>query len=115
MCTDLLISQRPVFLQPVLRPLSLQLSLIFLSGGSMPTILGLGLTDSSAKELHAEKWRVIFADERCVPLDHDDSNYKIVKAECLDKVGRQGPREKRAGAGLRGDASQDLTRFDKMH
>ena len=32
------------------------------------------------------KWFVYFADERCVPLDHDDSNYKACKAALLDDV-----------------------------
>ena len=54
----------------------------------MPKILGMGLTETSASDLQADKWHVVFADERCVPLDHDDSNYKAVKAECLDKVRR---------------------------
>jgi 6-phosphogluconolactonase len=32
------------------------------------------------------KWFVYFADERCVPLDHDDSNYKACKAALFDYV-----------------------------
>lgn len=32
------------------------------------------------------KWFVYFADERCVPLDSDDSNYKECKKELFDFV-----------------------------
>ncbi|KAF0695831.1 Aste57867_13351 [Aphanomyces stellatus] len=45
-----------------------------LSGGSLPKILEKGL--SSLKDgVDFSKWHVFFADERCVPLDHADSNY----------------------------------------
>ena len=29
---------------------------------------------------------VFFSDERCVPLDHEDSNYKACASALLDKV-----------------------------
>lgn len=32
------------------------------------------------------KWHVFFADERCVPLDSDDSNYKACKEALFDHV-----------------------------
>lgn len=32
------------------------------------------------------QWYVFFCDERCVPLDHADSNYRAVKAALLDRV-----------------------------
>lgn len=32
------------------------------------------------------KWHVFFADERCVPLEHDDSNYKACKEALFDHV-----------------------------
>ena len=32
------------------------------------------------------KWEIFFADERAVPLDHEDSNYALLKAELLDKI-----------------------------
>ncbi|CAK4697020.1 hypothetical protein Ae201684_011664 [Aphanomyces euteiches] len=47
---------------------------VALSGGSLPKILEKGL--SSLKDgVDFSKWHVFFADERCVPLDHADSNY----------------------------------------
>lgn len=39
------------------------------------------------------KWFVYFADERCVPLDHDDSNYKACKAALFDFVRLRGCRD----------------------
>ncbi|OQR95299.1 6-phosphogluconolactonase [Thraustotheca clavata] len=45
-----------------------------LSGGSLPKILEKGLS-SLKGDLDFSKWHVFFADERCVPLDHEDSNY----------------------------------------
>ncbi|KAJ0407667.1 hypothetical protein ATCC90586_001849 [Pythium insidiosum] len=56
-----------------------------LSGGSLPKILNKGL--ASIKDgLDFSKWHVFFADERCVPLDHDDSNYKACKEALFDHV-----------------------------
>lgn len=61
--------------------------IVAFSGGSLPAIVGLGLSDDAAiAALHPDKWTVVFADERCVPLDHEDSNYAAVKKHCLDKV-----------------------------
>eukprot|EP00049_Salpingoeca_infusionum_P007559 m.122967 g.122967 ORF g.122967 m.122967 type:complete len:318 (-) comp13742_c1_seq8:3620-4573(-) len=57
------------------------------SGGSLPTILSLGLDSGTKADVDTAKWKVFFADERCVPLDHEDSNYRVVRAECLDKIG----------------------------
>ncbi|OQR86293.1 6-phosphogluconolactonase [Achlya hypogyna] len=45
-----------------------------LSGGSLPKILEKGLA-SLKGDVDFSKWHVFFADERCVPLDHADSNY----------------------------------------
>ncbi len=33
------------------------------------------LTDGEKAELQVDKWIVLFADERSVPNDHEDSNY----------------------------------------
>jgi len=48
---------------------------IALSGGSIPNILSAGLASSSVKT-DFTKWRILFADERCVPLVDKDSSYK---------------------------------------
>ncbi|KAF2488325.1 6-phosphogluconolactonase [Lophium mytilinum] len=58
------------------------------SGGSLPKVLAkalLGKVDGD-NPLDFSKWEIFFADERAVPLDHDDSNYKAVKEELLDKI-----------------------------
>ncbi|KAI9912820.1 hypothetical protein PsorP6_006274 [Peronosclerospora sorghi] len=58
---------------------------IALSGGSLPKILNKGL-QALKDDVDFSKWFVFFADERCVPLDHDDSNYKACKAALLDFI-----------------------------
>ena len=56
---------------------------IALSGGSMPNLLS-ELPNQS--NVSWSDWRVFFADERCVPLDHDDSNYKACQQNLFDKI-----------------------------
>jgi 6-phosphogluconolactonase len=60
------------------------------SGGSLPKTLGAALltpsNDSRDDTPDFSKWEVFFADERAVPLDHEDSNYRLVKQEWLDKI-----------------------------
>ena len=48
---------------------------IGLSGGSIPNILLAGL-ESTSIPTDFSKWRIVFVDERCVPLDNADSSYK---------------------------------------
>jgi 6-phosphogluconolactonase len=56
---------------------------IALSGGSMPKVLGAALPSI---DTDWRKWHVFFADERCVELTHDDSNYKACREHFLSKV-----------------------------
>ena len=61
-----------------------------ISGGSLPNILAEGLfpADGSgpAASIAWDKWHVFFADERVVPLDHDDSNFKACDATLFSKA-----------------------------
>lgn len=60
---------------------------VALSGGSLPKTLAKELvTDDYKQRAEFSSWLVYFADERCVPLDHEDSNYGLSKTELFDKV-----------------------------
>jgi len=54
-----------------------------ISGGSLPKQLAKLIGNPKAKW---DKWHVYFADERVVPLEDDDSNYKLCQAELFAKV-----------------------------
>ena len=60
------------------------------SGGSLPKTMAKALlAQSSGSEddkTEFSKWEIFYADERCVPLTHEDSNHKLVKEEFLDKI-----------------------------
>ena len=60
------------------------------SGGSLPATLAKALLapgqGGSEDTVDFAKWEIFFADERVVPLDHVDSNYKLLKDELLDKI-----------------------------
>jgi 6-phosphogluconolactonase len=63
-----------------------------LRGGARSLVLAGGTTPKRAYELLAEldvEWgrvSVLFGDERCVPPDHPDSNYRMAKEALLDRV-----------------------------
>lgn len=58
---------------------------VAISGGSMPALLA-ALKQHTPKVDFAS-WHVFFADERCVPLDHEDSNFKAaMEGSFLDAV-----------------------------
>lgn len=62
---------------------------IAVSGGSLPKTLAQALlAPSSGPEdvIDFSKWEIFFADERAVPLDHEDSNYGLLKKELIDKI-----------------------------
>lgn len=60
------------------------------SGGSLPKTLAKALLAPSNGSPHDKpdfaKWQIFYADERCVPLDHDDSNHKLVTDDLVDKI-----------------------------
>jgi 6-phosphogluconolactonase len=65
---------------------------IAVSGGSLPKQLAAALlAEPSGPQdiIQFSKWEIFFADERAVPLNHEDSNYKLVKEELLDKIDEQ--------------------------
>jgi 6-phosphogluconolactonase len=63
---------------------------IAVSGGSLPATLAKALLapDNGTQDDKPQfsKWEIFFADERAVPLDHDDSNYGLLKKDLLDKI-----------------------------
>lgn len=63
---------------------------VAVSGGSLPKTLAKALlahgNGSPEDTPQFDKWEIYFADERAVPLDHEDSNYKLLKDELLDKI-----------------------------
>ncbi|KAJ9656985.1 suppressor of los1-1 [Neophaeococcomyces mojaviensis] len=63
---------------------------IAVSGGSLPATLSKALLAPDDGTLDDKpqfsKWEIFFADERAVPLDHEDSNYGLLKKDLLDKI-----------------------------
>ncbi|KAH1633188.1 hypothetical protein KXX39_009341 [Aspergillus fumigatus] len=63
---------------------------VAVSGGSLPAVLAKALlapsNGSPEDTVRFDKWDVFFADERAVPLDHPDSNYRLLKDELLSKI-----------------------------
>lgn len=60
--------------------------IIAVSGGSIPPILSPLIAFSEKVDTQLDKWFFVFADERCVPTDDNDSNYKLWKSEIFDKI-----------------------------
>lgn len=58
--------------------------ILAVSGGSLAQTLVSGLTGRD--EVQWDKWVVFFADERAVPLDHEESNYRLVHEGLFSKV-----------------------------
>ncbi len=63
---------------------------VAVSGGSLPKVLAQALlmngSGTGDDVVQFDKWHIFFADERAVPLDHDDSNYRLLKDDLLDKI-----------------------------
>lgn len=59
---------------------------VAVSGGSLPATLAKALITPGGHDFKYDHWDVFFADERIVPLDHEDSNYALFKNEFLDKL-----------------------------
>ena len=64
--------------------------MVAVSGGSLPATLSKALLapDNGTLEDKPQfsKWEIFFADERAVPLDHEDSNYGLLKKDLIDKI-----------------------------
>lgn len=60
---------------------------IGISGGSQAPTLAASLLNN--KKVKWDQWRVWLADERIVPLNHEDSNWRLFKEEILDKLPTQ--------------------------
>ena len=61
--------------------------MVALSGGSLPKLLGPPLvTEPLRSQIDWSAWHVFWADERCVPLDHADSNYRLARENLFDQV-----------------------------
>lgn len=61
---------------------------VAISGGSLVDVLGKALISDAeiANRVDWAKWHIYFVDERIVPLNHADSNYKAFKQAVLDKL-----------------------------
>jgi 6-phosphogluconolactonase len=57
-----------------------------LAGGSTPKALYELLAKSYADAIRWEKVEIFFGDERCVPPDHPDSNYRMALQAMLDEL-----------------------------
>lgn len=59
---------------------------IALSGGSTPKAVFRFIAEHFNKEIDWEKVQLFWGDERCVPPDDKESNYRMAKENLLDKV-----------------------------
>src|ERR1700742_3359521 len=62
---------------------------VAVSGGSLPKTLAKALLakpNSAEDSINFKKGEFFFAADRAVPLDHEDSNYALLKSELLDKI-----------------------------
>lgn len=59
---------------------------IALSGGSTPKIIFQALAEEYSNKIEWNKVHFYWGDERCVPPDSDESNYKMAKEFLLDEI-----------------------------
>jgi len=60
---------------------------IALSGGSTPkTLFSLLATDVYSRRVGWKNWQIYFGDERCVPPEHPDSNFRMASEAMLNHV-----------------------------
>jgi 6-phosphogluconolactonase len=57
-----------------------------LSGGTTPQMLYSLLAQKCCNEIDWQRTQVFFSDERCVPPDHPQSNYLMIRETLLDKA-----------------------------
>ena len=96
---------------------------VVLAGGSTPKAAYELLARAFAKTIDWERVHVFFGDERSVPPDHEDSNYRMAREALLDRVpvgsvhrmrGELPPAEAATSYEdeLRGFLGEELPRFD---
>nr|VWP00601.1 Uncharacterized protein [Ganoderma boninense] len=61
---------------------------VALSGGSLPQQLSVLVNNPAVKW---DKWHIFYADERVVPLTHEDSNHALCNRELFSKLPADGP------------------------
>jgi len=59
---------------------------VALSGGSTPKIVFDHLAKNYKTKIDWSKISFYWGDERCVPPDHNESNYKMAKERLFDKI-----------------------------
>lgn len=74
---------------------------VALSGGSTPRPVYRALADDP--DVDWARWSLFWGDERCVPPEHPDSNYRMVKEEVLDRRGARGAPQPAVVARLLGE------------
>ena len=57
------------------------------SGGNLARSCYERLADDAGSQIDWWKVDVYWGDERCIPLDHGDSNYRLVRESLLERVG----------------------------
>ncbi|MCF8381795.1 MAG: 6-phosphogluconolactonase [Bacteroidales bacterium] len=59
---------------------------IALSGGSTPKTVFEYLANNSVEQIPWEKVKIFWGDERCVPPENEESNFRMTKESLLDKL-----------------------------